>query len=68
MFRLNRYLPFTDSERMTRTRRMLGYGPLQAWSGGCRFQKLVDHVFPHEALPEVLRVATELTGSFHLAA
>ena len=27
-----------------------------------------DHAFPHEALPEVLRVASELTGSFHVAA
>jgi uncharacterized protein (DUF433 family) len=27
-----------------------------------------DHSFPHEALPEVLKVASELTGSFHVAA
>jgi uncharacterized protein (DUF433 family) len=27
-----------------------------------------DHVFPHEALPEVLKVAAELTDSFHVAA
>ncbi len=27
-----------------------------------------DHAFPHEALPEVLKVASELTGSFHVAA
>ena len=27
-----------------------------------------DRVFPHEALPEVLKVASELTGSFHVAA
>jgi uncharacterized protein (DUF433 family) len=27
-----------------------------------------DHVFPHEALPEVLEVASELAGSFHVAA
>jgi uncharacterized protein (DUF433 family) len=27
-----------------------------------------DHTFPHEALPEVLKVASELTGSFHVAA
>ena len=27
-----------------------------------------DHAFPHEALPEVLQVASELTGSFHVAA
>jgi len=26
------------------------------------------HVFPHEALPEVLKVASELTDSFHVAA
>lgn len=27
-----------------------------------------DHVFPHEALPEVLKVASELAASFHVAA
>lgn len=27
-----------------------------------------DRAFPHEALPEVLRVASELTDSFHVAA
>jgi uncharacterized protein (DUF433 family) len=27
-----------------------------------------DHSFPHEALPEVLKVASELTDSFHVAA
>jgi uncharacterized protein (DUF433 family) len=27
-----------------------------------------DHAFPREALPEVLKVASELTGSFHVAA
>jgi uncharacterized protein (DUF433 family) len=27
-----------------------------------------DHAFPHEALPEVLRVAAELTNSVHVAA
>ena len=27
-----------------------------------------DRSFPHEALPEVLKVASELTGSFHVAA
>ena len=27
-----------------------------------------DHVFLHEAMPEVLKVASELTGSFHVAA
>ena len=27
-----------------------------------------DCAFPHEALPEVLRVASELTDSFHVAA
>jgi len=27
-----------------------------------------DRAFPREALPEVLRVASELTGSFHVAA
>jgi uncharacterized protein (DUF433 family) len=27
-----------------------------------------DHAFPHEALPEVLKVAAELTDSFHVAA
>ncbi len=27
-----------------------------------------DHAFPHEALPEVLKVASELTDSFHVAA
>jgi uncharacterized protein (DUF433 family) len=27
-----------------------------------------EHSFPHEALPEVWKVASELTGSFHVAA
>jgi hypothetical protein len=27
-----------------------------------------DYVFPHEALPEVLKVASELADSFHVAA
>ena len=27
-----------------------------------------NHAFPHEALPEVLKIASELTGSFHVAA
>ena len=27
-----------------------------------------DHAFPHEALPEVLKVASELAESFHVAA
>jgi uncharacterized protein (DUF433 family) len=27
-----------------------------------------DHTFPREALPEVLKVASELTDSFHVAA
>lgn len=27
-----------------------------------------DHAFPHEALPEVLNVASEVTNSFHVAA
>ncbi|MBI3665522.1 MAG: DUF433 domain-containing protein [Acidobacteria bacterium] len=27
-----------------------------------------DHIFPHEALPEVLKVASELAGSIHVAA
>ena len=27
-----------------------------------------DHIFPQEALPEVLKVAAELTDSFHVAA
>lgn len=27
-----------------------------------------DGVFPHEALPEVLKVASDLAGSFHVAA
>jgi uncharacterized protein (DUF433 family) len=26
------------------------------------------YAFPHDALPEVLKVASELTGSFHVAA
>jgi hypothetical protein len=27
-----------------------------------------DRVFPHEAMPEVLKVAAELTNSIHVAA
>jgi uncharacterized protein (DUF433 family) len=31
-------------------------------------EEAFDHVFPHEALREVLKVASELTDSFHVAA
>jgi hypothetical protein len=27
-----------------------------------------NHAFPHEALPEVLKLAAEITGAFHVAA
>jgi uncharacterized protein (DUF433 family) len=27
-----------------------------------------DRLFPHDAMPEVLKVASELTGSFHVPA
>ena len=40
-------------------------------AGGMSLQDIdeaFDHAFPHEALPEVLKVASELTGSFHVAA
>ena len=31
-------------------------------------EQAFDGAFPREALPEVLKVASELTGSFHVAA
>jgi len=44
---------------------------LECLAGGMTLADIDDsfgHVFPHEALPEVLRVASELTDSFHVAA
>jgi uncharacterized protein (DUF433 family) len=44
---------------------------LECLAGGMSLQDIdeaFDHAFPHEALPEVLKVASELTGSFHVAA
>jgi uncharacterized protein (DUF433 family) len=32
------------------------------------FDEAFAHAFPHQALSEVLKVASELTGSFHVAA
>jgi uncharacterized protein (DUF433 family) len=40
-------------------------------AGGMSLQDIdeaFDYAFPHEALPELLKVASELTGSFHVAA
>ena len=31
-------------------------------------EEAFDHAFPHEALPEVLKVASELTNAFRVAA
>ena len=44
---------------------------LECLAGGMSLDDIdetFDRVFPHEALPEVLKVASELTGSFHVAA
>jgi uncharacterized protein (DUF433 family) len=44
---------------------------LECLAGGMSLQEIdeaFDHAFPHEALPEVLKVASELTGSVHVAA
>jgi uncharacterized protein (DUF433 family) len=44
---------------------------LECLAGGMTLQDIDEsfaHGFPHEALPEVLRVASELTDSFHVAA
>ena len=44
---------------------------LECLSNGMTLQDIdeaFDRAFPHEALPEVLKVASELTDSFHVAA
>ena len=44
---------------------------LECLAGGMSLEDIdeaFDRAFPHEALPEVLKVASELTGSFHVAA
>lgn len=43
---------------------------LECVSGGMSLEDIdeaFDHAFPHEVLPEVLKVASELTDSFPLA-
>ena len=44
---------------------------LECLSNGMTLEDIDEsfgHAFPHEALPEVLRVASELAGSVHVAA
>lgn len=44
---------------------------LECLAGGMSISDIddsFDHAFPREALPEVLKVASELTDSFHVAA
>ena len=44
---------------------------LECLASGMTLQDIDEsfgHAFPHDALPEVLRVAAELTDSFHVAA
>jgi uncharacterized protein (DUF433 family) len=44
---------------------------LECLAGGMSLEDIdeaFDRAFPHEALPEVLKVASELTNSFHVAA
>ena len=44
---------------------------LECLAGGMSLEEIddaFDSAFPHEALPEVLKVASELAGSFHVAA
>jgi uncharacterized protein (DUF433 family) len=44
---------------------------LECLAGGMSLEDIdeaFDRAFPHEALPEVLKVAAELTDSFHVAA
>jgi uncharacterized protein (DUF433 family) len=44
---------------------------LECLAGGMSLEDIdqsFNHAFPHEALPEVLKVASELADSFHVAA
>ena len=44
---------------------------LECLAGGMSLEDMdqsLDRAFPHEALPEVLKVASELTDAFHVAA
>jgi uncharacterized protein (DUF433 family) len=44
---------------------------LECLAGGMSLEDIdeaFDHAFPHEALPEVLKIASEFTDSFHVAA
>ena len=44
---------------------------LECLAGGMSLREIddaFDSAFPHEALPEILRVASELADSFHVAA
>jgi uncharacterized protein (DUF433 family) len=44
---------------------------LECLAGGMSLEDIdesFDHAFPHEALPEVLKAASELADSFHVAA
>ena len=44
---------------------------LESLAGGMSLEEIdeaFDHGFPHEALSEVLKVASELTDAFHVAA
>ena len=44
---------------------------LECLAGGMSLEEIneaFDSAFPDEALPEILMVASELTGSFHVAA
>ena len=44
---------------------------LECLAGGMSLEDIdeaFDHAFPHEALPEALKVASELTDSFHVVA
>jgi len=41
---------------------------LECLANGMSVEEINDSFFPAEALPEVLKVASELAGSFHVAA
>ena len=75
--------PFKDYKWIVADARLLGGGLairgtrlsvsliLECLSNGMTLKDIdesFDHAFPHEALPEVLKVASELADSIHVAA
>ena len=75
--------PFKDYKWIVADPRLLGGGLairgtrlsvpliLECFSNGMTLNDIdesFDHAFPHEALPEVLKVAAELANTIHVAA